>query len=67
MKKLATTHKLTEKQINDLYESAEPMCYGDTSNLLDWIRQGNDGADITHYTARDIAAEWNELTEQANG
>lgn len=59
--------KLNEKQIQKLYADAEPLCGSDTSDLLDWIRQGNDGADITHYTAQDIANEWDGLTKQAGG
>jgi len=62
-----TPKKLTEKQIQKLYTDAEPLCQGETSDLLDWIRQGNDGADLTHNTAQDIADEWNDLTEQAAG
>lgn len=59
--------KLTEEQLIALYIAAEPLCIGDTSDLLDWLRNGNDCADISHYSAEDIAAEWNELTEQAEG
>lgn len=60
-----TTQKLTDAQIQQLYEDALPLCIGDTSDLLDWIREGNRGADISHYTAQDIADEWNEYTAQA--
>lgn len=56
---------LTEKQIQKLYAGAEPLCHGDTTDLLDWIREGNRGADLTGRTAQDIADEWNELTAQA--
>ena len=64
---MKTDQPLTEAQLVELYHAAEPLCNGDTSDLLDWLRAGNDGADITHYTAQDAADEWNEYTDQAAG
>lgn len=56
---------LTENQLKQVFDDALPLCNGDTSDLWEWLVAGNEGADISHYTAEDIANEWNEYTQQA--
>ena len=58
---------LTDEQIDDLTAEVEPLCDGDTTDLRDWIAEGNRVGNTAGVSAADIAAEWNEYTQQALG
>ena len=57
----------TKKQIDRLVARIITDCQGDTTDLTDWLTEGNRVNGLTGWTDREIIAEWNELTEQAEG
>jgi hypothetical protein len=56
---------LSDLELNDLFEKTEPLCNDDTSDLFDWMKEGNSVGGCDGRTAQDIADEWNDLTKQA--
>jgi hypothetical protein len=58
---------LEKPDFENLYYETEPLCTGDTSDLWDWMQNGNELGYLDGRSNRDIADEWNEYTEQATG